>query len=156
MRLKLLFLSFGCLLFLNQVSSQVIRRVSNFRYFEFKDGLPENNIREFIVDNENGYWFRASSNIIYFNGYEFTNYNISGKTFTLSNEEIFSFNLYKSNIYVFGNSGIDVINCKTKESHLIFKYPNPLQTRAGFITWKFQPNRPHLTGVNRPRFCGAN
>jgi hypothetical protein len=108
--------------------------VSNFRYFEFKDGLPENNIKEFIVDNENGYWFRGSSNVIYFNGYEFTNFNISGKTFTLSNEEIFSFNLYENNIYVFGNTGIDIINCKTKESHLIFTYPNPLQIRAGFIT----------------------
>jgi len=121
-------------LIINTVNSQEVRNISNFKYFEYKDGLSENDVKEFIPDKENGYWFRASSSVIYFNGYEFTNYKKENKLFHLENAKVFSFNFYRNHIYVFGNNGVDMINWKTKESRCIYTHRNPYEIRAGFIT----------------------
>ncbi|MFN5135723.1 MAG: triple tyrosine motif-containing protein, partial [Chitinophagaceae bacterium] len=134
--IKLSILFFTLSLVINTVFSQKVRTISNFRYFEYKDGLPENDVKDFLTDDENGYWFRTSGSITFFNGYEFTNYKKGNKTFNLVNEQLFSFNLFQNYIYVFGNSGIDVINWKTKESFCIYAHRNSLKIRNGFITSK--------------------
>ena len=123
-------------LIINKASSQAVRNVSNFKHFEYKDGLSENDVKEFIPDNENGYWFRTSGSIIFFNGNEFINYKNDNKLFHLENEKVFSFNFYRNHIYVFGNVGVDVINWKTKESRCVYTHRSPLQIRTGFITSK--------------------
>ncbi len=83
-------------LIINKASSQAVRNVSNFKHFEYKDGLSENDVKEFIPDNENGYWFRTSGSIIFFNGNEFINYKNDNKLFHLENEKVFSFNFHQN------------------------------------------------------------
>jgi len=132
--IKVSILIFIINLITNTVTSQIVKNISNFRYFEYKDGLSENDVKEFIADKENGYWFRTSGSIIFFNGYEFTTYNKENNLFHIHNKKIFTFNSFRNHIYVFGNEGIDVINLKTKESKCIYTYNKTLQIRAGFIT----------------------
>jgi ligand-binding sensor domain-containing protein len=113
--IKVSILIFIINLITNTVTSQIVKNISNFRYFEYKDGLSENDVKEFIADKENGYWFRTSGSIIFFNGYEFTNYNKENNLFHIHNKKIFTFNSFRNHIYVFGKEGIDIINLKTKD-----------------------------------------
>lgn len=116
------------------LSAQQIKRISYYRHFEYKDGLPENDVKEFYADDQNGYWFRTPRNIVYFSGYDFISYNSSQSLFHISSSAIEAFIFHKGFIYVFGDGGIDQINCTTKQSKHIFKNKFRLAIKGGFVT----------------------
>lgn len=122
----------------NNVSAyaQETTEIRNFRILDYKDGIPENDIKETVIDDQNGYWLRTSQNVVYFNGHEFISYNNTNDIFHLNSKLINDIFFYKNKIYVFGDSGIDEIDCISKRSKKILEGTFGLNFLAGIITRK--------------------
>lgn len=130
-----LLLFFCILLFLySSVEGQVSKTIRYFRHLEVKDGLPQNDIKEFLADDQNGYWFRTETSIIYYTGHEFITYEKGNNVFTISTDKIQSFNISKNKIYVFGDAGLDEIDCHSKRSRTVFKDSTGIIIRNGYVT----------------------
>lgn len=120
--------------FIQFAYAQETRQISYFRHLDVKDGLPANDIKEFLVDQQNGYWFRTPNNIIYYNGHDFINYGYGNGIFKIQNKQVESFQISGEYLYVFGDAGIDRIHCQTKKSRQIFSDSSGIGIKHGFIT----------------------
>lgn len=116
--------------------AQNLKEINYYRHLSFEDGLPENDIKEFYSDDQNGYWFRTRSNVVFFNGYDYLVYSNHDSLFRVTNQIIEECSYYNNHLYVFGNRGIDKINCKTKLSENIFKDTIGLHIKGGYVTKK--------------------
>lgn len=133
---KYLVFFFIALYLLNQISvkAQSVKEIKSFRFLEYKDGLPEIDIKETIVDNQNGYWFRTTKNLVYYNGHEFISYNADNLIFNLCNRHINDISIHNNKIYVFGDEGVDEIDCESKQSNPLYIGENTSKIMGGILT----------------------
>lgn len=120
----------------NILFAQETKFVTQFKHLEIKNGLPENDVKGVVFDDQNGYWFRTTHYIVNYNGHDFITYGKDKKLFSISNSEVLSFNIQGNYLYVFGNSGVDRINVINKKSEQLFKDTTGIGIKAGFFTKK--------------------
>ena len=119
------------------LSAQETKLITNFRHLEVKNGLPENDVKAFLADDQNGYWFRTTNYVVYYNGHDFISYGKKG-LFALSSTAIQTFNIQQDHLYVFGKEGVDRIHIVSKRVEPIFKPAKGKSIKAGYYTQKGQ------------------
>lgn len=116
------------------LQAQEQKQISYFKHLAYKEGLPENDVKAFCADEQNGYWFRTAGHIVYYNGHDFINFSRQNSLFPLSSDAVHAMSFFKGQLFVFGSGGIDVINCKTKQSVNVFNDTLGLDIRGGMVT----------------------
>lgn len=116
------------------LNAQETKEIKSYKLLSLKEGLTENRVKETIVDAQNGYWFRTDRSIIFFNGHEFSVFDSYSLFFRMSNKSINEMSLYKNKIIVYGESGIEEIDCVSKKVKTLYKDTLGFNFLGGIIT----------------------